>query len=302
MSYQQVSEQERYVIAHMRMAGFKLREIGERIGRDHTTVSRELRRNAPDYGGPYWYDNAHPQAMARRRKTRQYRRQSCSKLVRYVEQEVGLGWSPEQVAGRLPVEFPDDTRMRISTETVYAWVYLDAQEGGTLHRHLRRHHRRRRRQVRYGMGRRFQEQRPRITERPVVVEERSRWGDWEGDTVSGRMGTTSLVTHVERRSRYLLAAKIPDKKAATFTTCSSELLGTVPPTLRRTLTLDNGSEGAGYRDLEHRTGVAVYFAQPYSAWQRGTNENTNGLLRQYFPREPTFGASAIERSPRPWPD
>ena len=288
MSYEHVSEQERYVIGHMRMAGFTLRAIGERIGRHHTTVSRELRRNAPDYGGPYWYDNAHPQALERRRKTRHYRRQSRSELVGYVERKVQRGWSPEQVAGRLPVEFPDDPRMRISAETVYAWVYLDAREGGTLYRQLRRHHKRRRRQVRYGMGRRFREQRPRITERPASVEERSRWGDWEGDTVSGRVGTTALVTHVERRSRYLLAAKVPDKKAATFTTCSSDLLGAVPAALRRTLTLDNGSEGAGYRDIEHRTGVTIYFAQPYAAWQRGTNENTNGLLRQYFPRGTDF--------------
>jgi IS30 family transposase len=107
MSYEHLSEQERYVIGHMRMAGFKLREIGERIGRHHTTVGRELRRNAPDYGGPYWYDNAHPQAMERRRKTRHYRRQSCLELVGYVERKVGLGWSPEQVAGRLRVAHSD---------------------------------------------------------------------------------------------------------------------------------------------------------------------------------------------------
>jgi len=288
MSYRHVSEQERYVIAHMRMAGYTLRAIGEEIGRHHATVSRELRRNAPDYGGPYWYDNAHPQAEERRRKTRCYRRQSCPELVRYVERRVQLRWSPEQISGRLRVDFPDDSRMRISTETVYAWVYMDAREGGTLHRHLRRQHRRRRRQVRYATGRRYQEQRPRITERPSVVEERSRFGDWEGDTVSGRVSTTALVTHVERRTRYLLAAKIPDKKSATFTACSCELLRSVPPALRRTLTLDNGSEGAGYRDIEHRAGVAVYFAQPYAAWQRGTNENTNGLLRQYFPRGTDF--------------
>jgi len=288
MSYHQLTEQERYVIGHMRMAGFTLRTIGDRIGRHHSTVSRELRRNAPDYGGPYWYDNAHPRAMERRRKPRGYRRQSCWRLVRYVEQKVRAGWSPEQVAGRLRVEFPADPQMRISTETVYRWVYLEARVGGSLYRHLRRHHKRRRRQVRYGLGRRFCWERPRIIERPGVVDQRSRFGDWEGDTVHGRAGTAGLVTHVERKSRYLLAAKIPDKKAATFTARSSELFATVAPKLRQTLTLDNGSEGAGYRQIQERTGMAIYFAAPYAAWQRGTNENTNGLLRQYFPRGTDF--------------
>lgn len=288
MSYQHLTEQERYVIGHMRMAGFTLREIGGRIGRDHSTVSRELRRNAPDYGGPYWWDNAQPQATARRHKTRHYRRQSCLRVVGYVERKIRAGWSPEQVSGRLRLQFPSDREMRVSTETVYSWVYAEARTGGTLYRHLRRHHKRRRRQVRYGMGRRFLGKRPGIAQRPAVVNDRSRFGDWEGDTVSGRVGTAGIVTHVERKSRYLLAAKIPDKKAATFTASSSGLFGTIATPLRQTLTLDNGSECAGYADLARQTGIAIYFAVPYAAWQRGTNENTNGLLRQYFPRGTDF--------------
>ena len=178
--------------------------------------------------------------------------------------------------------------MRVSIETLYRWVYLDARMGGLLYKHLRRRHKWRRRQRRYGSGRRFIADRVGIEQRPAVVSERTRFGDWEGDTLAGKRNRSQVATHVERKSRYLLAGKLEDRKADTFADRAVALLRTVPEPLRHTLTLDNGSECARFSKIEDATGLKVYFAAPYAAWQRGANENTNGLLRQYFPKGTDF--------------
>jgi IS30 family transposase len=126
--------------------------------------------------------------------------------------------------------------------------------------------------------------------RPSVVTTRERFGDWEGDTVEGGKGTGHLATHVERKCRYLIAAKLTDKKALTMTAQSIALFRRMPRRFRRTLTLDNGKEFSRFKEIEAKTGLSVYFADPYAAWQRGTNENTNGLLRYYFPRGTDFSS------------
>lgn len=289
MPYHHLTPEERYVIAHMRIAGFSLRAIGQRIGRHHTTVGRELNQNGPPGAPwPYWYDAGQSRADRRRFQARSYRRQNHRPLVDYVEQKLRWDWSPEQIAAKLTRDHPGDAAMRVSIETLYRWVYLDARMGGSLYQHLRRRRKWRRRQKRYGSGRRFIADRVGIETRPAVVRERTRFGDWEGDTVVGRRGRSQLVTHVERKSRYLLAAKLEDRKAATFADRSVALLKTVPVQLRHTLTLDNGSECAQFPTIERQTGMDVYFAAPYAAWQRATNENTNGLLRQYFPKGTDF--------------
>ena len=290
MPYHQVTPEERYVIAHMRIAGFSLRAIGRRIGRHHTTVGRELQRNGPPGAPwPYWYDAGQARGDERRCKARSARRQNHRPLVAYVEQKLRLDWSPEQIAAKLPRDHPDDTAMRVSIETLYRWVYLDARRGGVLYTHLRRRRKWRRRQKRYGAGRRFLADRVGIEARPALVGARTRFGDWEGDTLlGGARNRSQLATHVERKSRYLLAAKLTDRTADTFAARSVALFKTVPEPLRRTLTLDNGSECARFPAIEAHTGLTVYFAAPYAAWQRGTNENTNGLLRQYFPKGTDF--------------
>jgi len=205
-----------------------------------------------------------------------------------VKRKLKADWSPEIIADKLKIDFPDDDEMRVSHETVYRWIYLDAKEGGTLYHHLRRRRKRRRRQKRYGSGRRFIPGRVSISQRPDIVETRERFGDWEGDTIEGKKSTGYMVTHVERRSRFLIAAKLPDKKAASLTLESVKAFWRVPKNMRKTLTVDNGKEFARFKELENKTGLTVYFADPYSAWQRGTNENTNGLLRQYFPKGTDF--------------
>jgi IS30 family transposase len=285
MPYNHLTEQNRYVISHLKLAGCSYREIARRIGRSHTTISREIKRNGPKIPGDvYWYYVTHPVAVERLHHAKNHRRQDNKMLMRYVESKIRQGWPPEVISARLKLNYPTDQQMRISHETIYRWIFLDAQKGGDLYQHLRRRHKRRRKQPRFGTGRRFLPGRVSIDERPPIVDQRKRFGDWEGDTLEGAKGTGGLATHVERKCRYLLAVKLVDKKAATMTQQSTKAFRKVPRKLRHTLTVDNGREFANFKELESKTNLKVYFADPYSAWQRGTNENTNGLLRQYFPK------------------
>jgi transposase, IS30 family len=288
MSYAHITRQERYVISHLKIAGFSIREIGRRLGRSHSTIIRELRRNRSRADHVYWYEYSERVAQERRHKARCYRRQDTSELVKYVEDKITQEWSPEQIAAKVRLDYPGDASMRISVETIYRWVYMVAQSGGELHKHLRRSHKWRRRQKRYGAGKRFISGRVDIEERPAEAESREQFGHWEGDSVVGKLGKTRIATHVERKSRYLIAGILEDRTAAAFKAKTVNLFGKVDPCLRKTLTLDNGSEGARFKEIEKETGLSVYFAKPYAAWQRGTNENTNGLLRQYFPKGTDF--------------
>jgi IS30 family transposase len=289
MSYTHLTENDRYVISHLTCAGFSLREIGRRINRHHTTISRELKRNNMEYEGTtYWYDWTHPEALKRRKKARHYRRWSNQRLVNYVKEKLKDDWSPEIIAEKLKIDHPDDNEMRVSHETIYRWIYIDSKEGGTLYKHLRRGRKSRRRQKRYGAGRRFIPGRVSISERPEIVDTRKRFGDWEGDTIEGKKSSGYMVTHVERKSRYLIAAKLDTKKAEPLALESIKVFFRIPKKMRKTLTLDNGREFAQFKEIENKTGLTVYFADPYAAWQRGTNENTNGLLRQYFPKGTDF--------------
>jgi transposase, IS30 family len=292
MSYTHIIEKERYVISHLKLAKLSFREIARRLGRHHTSISREIKRNGPTYApdAVYWYYFTQPVAEERRHKARNFYRQNYRPLVEYVEDKLRLDWPPEAIAERIRIDYPNDERMRICHETIYRWAYLDASQGGDLHHHLRRRHPRRRRQKRYGSGRRFIPNRVSIDQRPAIVEKRKRFGDWEGDTLEGAKGKGALATHVERKSRYLLAAKLVDKKAATMNAQSISSFLKLPGSRRKTLTLDNGKEFSQFKELEQKTGLKVYFADPYAAWQRGTNENTNGLLRFYFPKGTNFHA------------
>jgi IS30 family transposase len=291
MPYNHLTEKERYVISHMVLDNFSLREIGRRLGRHHTSLSREIRRNRPTYtdDAVYWYYDTHPVAIKRRHQARHKRRYNQNRLRTYVEAKIRCEWSPQVIAARLKRDYPDDNAMRISHETIYRWIYLNARQDGIFYRHLRRCHKKRRRQKRYGTGRRFIPGRISIDLRPSIVNTRERFGDWEGDTMEGGKGTGGLATHVERRCRYLLAAKLTDKSASIMTRQSiKSFQKEIPMVMRQTLTVDNGKEFSQFKELEAKTGLKVYFADPYAAWQRGTNENTNGLLRQYFPKGTDF--------------
>ena len=282
MSYTHLTAKDRYVISHLH-SQMSCREIARRLGRHHTTINREIKRNKPPHS-TYWYYFIERDVERKRHTARSFRRQSHLPLVEYVEDKLKLDWPPEAISARLKLDYPNDERMRVSHETIYRWVYLVAMEGGNLHQHLRRRHKKRRRQPRYGSGRRFIAGRVSISQRPPIVDSRERFGDWEGDTLEGRKGCGHLATHVERKSRFLVAAKLADKRAATMTQATTTSFWRLPKVLRQTLTVDNGKEFSQFKELEAKTGLTVYFADPYAAWQRGTNENTNGILRHYYPK------------------
>lgn len=283
MSYAHISSHERYVIYHLLLWGLSYREIGRRLNRHHTSISREAKRNGRLFAC-YWNEWAQKWADARSHKARHYRKRRHKKLYNYVMQRIKKDWSPEEIAGRLHLDYPDNDNMRMSAEGIYLWIYQDAKTGGHLFKHLRRHHKKRRKQQKYGSGRGLIPNRVSISERPEIVEQRSRIGDWEGDTVEGGKGTAHIATHVERKSRYLMACKIANQKAITMAEGTIKLFQRIPKVYRHTLTLDNGKEFAEFKRIEHKTGLEIYFSDPYSPWQRGTNENTNGLLRQYLPK------------------
>lgn len=293
MSYQQLTTKERFFIEILLLMGVSFRAIGRELGRAHTTISREIQRN--HRGDLYCGVIADKKAITKRSIPRHHRRQTHQPLVAYVEEKLAFDWSPEQIAHRLPIDYPQDERMRISPETIYHWAYIDAQHGGQIYRHLRRHRQRRRIQKRYGAGRRFIKDRVSISERPEVVASRSRYGDWEADLMLGGIGKGALATCLERKSRYMLADDVPDKTADSFNAAIEHSLAEVPSDLRLTLTVDNGKEMAGFKELEKATGLTVYFADPYASWQRGANENGNGLLRQYFPKGCDFRKIAKEQ-------
>ena len=290
MSYYHLSSEERYVISYLVLDDLSLREIGRRIGRHHSTISREIKRNRPTYADDavYWYDAAQQYADQRKAKARHWRKKSNKQLVHYVQNKLIDDWSPEEICGRLFVDFPNNKLMRISHEAIYQWIYADAVNGGNLYTHLRRCHKKRRKQRRYGSLRGLIPGRISIRQRPKAVDHRLRFGDWEADSLEGAKGSGAIATHVERKSRFLVAAKLSDKAANTMTIASASAFEHIPKTMRKTLTVDNGKEFAQFKQLEKMTGFCIYFADPYSAWQRGCNENTNGLLRQYLPKGANF--------------
>lgn len=286
MSYTHLTLQDRYVIYHLKLYGLSHREIGRRLCRHHTTISREIARNGPLHPGlaPYLHDFAQSRADARWKFARHRPRAGNARLHRYIRSRLLRFWSPEQISGRLCVDYPSDLDMRLSPEWIYQLVYREASEGGTLWTHLRRSHKKRRKQRRYGTGRGLIPGRVSIHERPLSVDGRSRYGDWEGDGVEGSKGTGIIATHVERKSRYLLATKVDTKQAQHLADRTVQAFRAIPKALRKTLTVDNGKEFARFKHIEEKTGLRVFFADPYAPWQRGTNENTNGLLRQFFPK------------------
>ena len=297
MSYRHLTSEERFAIEHFLQQGMSFRKIALSLGRSHATISREWQRNSSKNG--YRHTTAQARSARRRSQPRHFRCQNRPALVAYIDEKLRHEWAPEQIAGRICLDHPDDPLMRICAETIYRWIYTEAQVGGNVHRYLRRGRNRRRPRTTYGQGRRFLLERTGIAERPEIVASRERFGDWEADLVSASFGKAALASCIERKSRYLLLAKVDDKTALSFNTALTEQLLTIPADLRKTLTLDNGSEMAKFKELELATGISTYFCEPHSPWQRGANENCNGLLRQYFPRGTSFQSiteKAVQRA------
>lgn len=283
MSYSHLTERERVAIFYLDQMGLSHRQIGQKLGRHHTTIGREIKRNTIAFSR-YWYGVAHGLAVARRKQGHHFRRLSHVPLLTYVLTALKQDWSPQIIAERVRMTHPRNASMRVSAETIYRWVYRDTVEGGQLYQHLLRRHKKRRRQKRYGTGWGRLVNRVGIEFRPAGAQNRSRYGHWEGDTVEGKKGTGGAATHVERKSRLLIATKLENGTAKEMAQKTSTLFQRIPERWRRTLTVDNGKEFARFETIEERTGMDVYFSKPYSPWERGSNEQVNGLLRFYFPK------------------
>ena len=290
-----LTSQEREIISLLHHQGYSQPQIGRRIGRDQGTISRELRRNSTH--GFYLPHEAQQKAQTRRRQAKQPWKMNHKWLRRHVLKKLQQGWSPELIAGRLAREFPEDPKRQLSAGTIYNWLQRDRQAGGKLWKLLPlqqgRKYRRRRRTNHKNLQSRIIG-RVGIEQRPEVVDTRSRLGDWEGDTVFGKRNSCSLLTQLERKSRYLIAVKVEDRSATTMQQAMRDAFGKVPRAARQTMTLDNGREFAQCPKMEDVLGLEVYFADPYAAWQRGANENANGLLRRHFPKGTDFRQIAAE--------
>jgi IS30 family transposase len=272
--------EERDRIAQLRHDGALQKDIAEALGRDRSTVSRELRRNRT--GGDYYAAQAQRQAERRRQERPLVRRMEQRQTNETVRDGLAHEWSPEQIAGRLKQQHPQDPQRRVSAQTIYTWIEQDADREH-WRSFLRRRGKRpcRRKQAETGDG-------ARITDRPEVIEQRLRLGDFEGDTVLGPPGTGGLATLVDRKSRYTIIVKIQSKQADHVHEKLKGRLKELDEERRQSITFDNGTEFARCHRLEKHLGLVLYFADPGCPYQRGTNENTNGLVRQYFPKGTDF--------------
>jgi len=284
--YKQVSLEERERIARSRQAGLSMRAIAEQLGRSPSTISRELARNCVEIDGGYFPHTAHVKASQRARCSGPIEKLLDTALWKVVVTGLRKGWSPEQIAGDLRVRYPDQPEQRVSHETIYLALY--AHPRGELKKELLsylRQHRKQRRPRSRGKDRRGQiANMVSIAERPEDVEDRLIPGHWEGDLIKGAGNRSAVATLVERHSRYVMLVRVEDASARSVCDGLARKFRQVPAMLRKTMTYDRGKEMARHEELSRKTKMHIYFADPHSPWQRGSNENTNGLLRQYLPK------------------
>jgi IS30 family transposase len=262
-----------------------LRAIARRLGRAPSTISREIRRHGGE--AQYRAGTAETRAWLQARRPKRCRLATNARLRAVVTAKLRADWSPQQIAGWLMTTYPDDPTMHVSHETIYRTLYVQAR--GALKKELTAHLRRRRQlrhsrhATRRGHGRGQIVDPISISERPPVAEDRAVPGHWEGDLLAGTK-TSSIATLVERHSRYVLLVRLPSIDSATVVAALARRIQTLPTSLWHSLTWDRGKEMAQHKQFTVATDVQVYFCDPHSPWQRGSNENTNGLLRQYFPK------------------
>jgi len=276
-----LSATEREFLAVELAAGRSVAWICRTLGRSRSTIDREIRRNSS--GKHYFAHEAQQKTVKRRVEARRKSRKMERPDVRaFVIEHLKLHWSPEQIAGDLKRRFPDDKRWHISAQTIYTWARSDDHER-RWKKLLRRAATRKRRRKTANPARRD------IADRPAIINERGRYGDWEGDTiVSPKHQGGALITLVERRCGFLELIYVENLKTKTVTRAIFRRLIKYPPHFRQSITFDNGSEFADHEWLKKHLLSDIYFAAPHSPWQRGTNENTNGLVREFFPKGTRF--------------
>lgn len=292
--YRHISLEERDRIAEMKSLGQTVTEMAMALGRSKSTLSRELRRNATPAYKVYLSHRAHERAVTRKQEAGSRPRLKNDQVVSYVRNKLEQGLSPELIAGRIELE---QSGLSISHEAIYQYIYHPKTEGrAELIGLLVRGHRKRKSK---GIGRKERKtkipNRIPIEDRPLSVENRSRFGHWEGDSLVSRKSIAALNSLVERKSRLLLLTRLQRKTAELTTDAVILRLQELPEKVRRTLTLDNGTENAQHEAITEAIGIQCYFARPYASWQRGTNESVNGLVRRYFPKGTNFSKITDEQ-------
>jgi IS30 family transposase len=282
-AYQRLSAQERETIGLMLAAGAGDAQIARELGRDRATVGRERKRGSNQ-------DGSYRPSTAQRRAEQAAKLSAPGGLRSYVVAGLKQHWSPQEIAKRIRMDHPEDPQMRVCAETIYHSLFVQAR--GSLKRELTVHLRtQRQRRVPAARSRR-DDKRGKLTEtisisqRPPEAADRAVPGHWEGDLIMGRENGSAIGTLVERSTRFVMLIHLPGRRhtAQVFHDAIIPTINTLPEQLRRSLTWDNGKEMAMHKKITMATGMQIYFADPHSPWQRGSNENTNGLLRQYFPK------------------
>ncbi len=277
MAYHQLTQDQRYLIVRSKMLGKTIREIAEILGRSPSTISRELRRNRTP-AQLYCVEKAHSYATARRRRCRRGS-QFSDAVFQDVDAALRQRLSPEQIVGA----FSRDGKAAPSHETIYRHIRRNKRQGGNLFRFTRIMSKVGRKRYRSRPARGVLHGKRHISERPADVNDRSRIGDWEGDTVMGKDTKHCLLTLVERKSGFTIIRLLQDRTTRAVTDAALLVIRN-PEHIFNTITFDNGTEFHDYKELEKDGGPTCYFATPYHSWERGTNENTNGLIRQYLPK------------------
>lgn len=279
-AYKQLTYEQRCQIYVLKKSGMSQQNIAKTIGVTQSTISRELQRNTGERG--YRFKQAQDKCDERRIEAAKYIKMTPD-MIKLIDSKLCIKWSPEQISGWL-LEERDE---KISHETIYQHVWEDKASGGDLYRHLRRKGKAYQSRSKKQAGRGYIKNRVSIDERPAIVDERGRVGDWEIDLVIGKGHSGALVTIVERATSFTVSKRINDKSAKTVTAATIALLQPLKAVVL-TITADNGKEFAYHEQITEALDAKVYFADPYSSWQRGLNENTNGLLRQYWPKNTDF--------------
>lgn len=285
MTYHQLTLADRIAISTLGKEGLNASQIAQRLGRHRSTISRELRRNSRPQDGYYRGDEAHSRTTARRRNCRRWGKFSEAQW-QYVNDRLREEWSPDQISGLLA----EEAGFSISHETIYRHVWRDRHRGGSLHTALRQNPKQKRKRYRSKDSRGKLQGKRMIDERPAEVAERQVIGHWEGDTVMGSADNGAcILTLVERVSGLTLIGKLRNRTKEECNRRAIELIRSHSYAFK-SITVDNGTEFHGYKDIEAATGVPFYFARPYHSWERGTNENTNGLIRQYLPKRKSMAS------------
>jgi len=302
MKYKHLSQKEREEVYDLSLSGYNNSQISKILNRNRTTIGREVKRNStsierrfnnsPKKRKHYLPDRAQGKYEERRRNAKTLYPLKNPFIYTYVHEHLKIGWSPEMISGKLKIDYAQD----ISHECIYQYIYgKNAKEKGhRLWEYLIRSHQRRRKKHGRKSHRTIIPNRVGIEQRPAIVETRMRLGDWEGDTIFGIGKGSALATFNERKDRIIRIKKLPRKTAKEMAKATKSVFKNIPKEFRLTMTLDNGPENTYHHRMSRKTGLTIYFANPYHSWERGSNERGNGMIRRYFPKGTDFDAISEE--------